>query len=133
MRKLNKLQTYIYLMGAVLMAMGAGCCAFLFYPKVFAWVYLAGAVAFVAMQVEQRYDGQSFVIRRLRRIMLLSGLFFILAGLSLLDTQYGFLKPYMALDTYYTYFYNKWVVLILAGALMQLYTTHRISNELQKD
>ena len=133
MRKLNKLQTYIYLMGAVLMAMGAGCCAFLFYPKVFAWVYLAGAVAFVAMQVEQRYDGKSFVIRRLRRIMLLSGLFFILAGLSLIDTHYLFMKPYFSLETYYTYFYNKWVVLLLAGALMQLYTTHRISNELQKD
>lgn len=115
------------------MAIGAGACAFLVYPKIFAWVYLAGAVAFVAMQVEQRYEGTSFVIRRLRRIMLLSGIFFILAGISLLDTQYYFFKPLMPLQTYLTYVYNKWVALLLAGALMQLYTTHRISNELQKD
>ncbi len=133
MRQLSRLQTYIFLAGAVLMAIGAGACAFLVYPKIFAWVYLAGAVAFVAMQVEQRYEGTSFVIRRLRRIMLLSGIFFILAGISLLDTQYYFFKPLMPLQTYLTYVYNKWVALLLAGALMQLYTTHRISNELQKD
>ena len=51
----------------------------------------------------------------------------------MVDTAYQFLGRYMPLVTYITYFYNKWVMLLLAGAILQLYSTHRISNELQKD
>ena len=36
-------------------------------------------------------------------------------------------------ETYITYFYNKWVVFLLIAALLELYTTHRISHELKKE
>ena len=132
MRQLNKTQSIIMLMGAVLMALGAGCCAFLWHPKVFAWVFITGAIAFVAMQWQQRYEGDNPTIRRLRKILIASGVFFLLAGISLVDTQYYFIARFVSYTSYITYFYNKWVMLMLAGAILQMYSTHRISNELEK-
>ena len=32
-----------------------------------------------------------------------------------------------------TYIHNNWVVLLLIAAIIEIYTTHRISNELKKD
>ena len=133
MRQLSKIETYIYLIGGLLMTVGAGCCAFLLHPKVFSWVYLLGAILFVAMQVRQRYEGDKIVLKRLRRIMLASGVFFIIAGVLLVDTHYHFLVSLMTYQDYIAYIYNKWVIFLLAAAVLQLYSTHRISNELQKD
>ena len=133
MRQLSKIETYIFLVGAVLMTIGAGCCAFLFIPKVFSWVYFLGAILFVTMQARQKYEGDKVVLKRLRRILLASGVFLIIAGVLLVDTHHHFLASLMAYQDYIAYIYNKWVVFLLAGALLQLYSTHRISNELQKD
>ena len=133
MRPLSRTQTIVMLVGGILMAVGAGCCAFLWHQEIFSWVFLIGTIAFVSMQWQQRYDGDNMTIRRLRKIMIASGIFFLLAGLSLVDTHYHFLARFMSWQTYITYFYNKWVMLILAGAFLQLYSSHRISNELQKD
>lgn len=133
MRPLSRTQTIVMLIGGILMAVGAGCCAFLWHQEIFSWVFLIGTIAFVSMQWQQRYDGDNMTIRRLRKIMIASGIFFLLAGLSLVDTHYHFLAKFMSWQTYITYFYNKWVMLILAGAFLQLYSSHRISNELQKD
>ena len=133
MKPLSRTQTIVMLVGGILMAVGAGCCAFLWHQEIFSWVFLIGTIAFVSMQWQQRYDGDNMTIRRLRKIMIASGIFFLLAGLSLVDTHYHFLARFMSWQTYITYFYNKWVMLILAGAFLQLYSSHRISNELQKD
>jgi len=35
--------------------------------------------------------------------------------------------------TYLQYVYHKWVIVLLIAALMQLYVTHRIDHELQKE
>ena len=133
MRPLSRTQTIVMLIGGILMAVGAGCCAFLWHQEIFSWVFLIGTIAFVSMQWQQRYDGDNMTIRRLRKIMIASGIFFLLAGFSLVDTHYHFLARFMSWQTYITYFHNKWVMLILAGAFLQLYSSHRISNELQKD
>lgn len=129
MRPLNKFQTIIYLLGALLMAAGAGL-------TLLGWVgapyvYSLGAIAFVPMQLLQRYEGQSFVIRRLRRIMIVSDVFFLLAGLLMFANQGNFL----GLDhiIYIEYVYNKWVVVLLVAAVLQLYSTHRIDQELKKE
>ena len=133
MRQLSKTQSLIYLIGGVLMTIGAGCSALLWHPEIFCWVYLVGAIMFVSMQVEQKYEGQNTTIRRLRKIMLLSGVFFILAGLSMVDTAYLFSRRFLPTVTYIQYVYNKWVMLLLVAAILQLYTTHRISSELEKE
>ena len=133
MKPLSKLQSMIFMVGGLLMAVGAGGRVFLWHPAIFSWIFLVGAIAFVAMQAQQKYEGSNPTIKRLRKIMLTSGVFFILAGLLMVDNCYLFLTGVVPYLTYVTYFYNKWVMLLLVGAVLQLYSIHRISNELQKD
>lgn len=103
------------------------------------WVFLPGAMAFSAMQARQRYTGRSFVIRRLRRMMLAADVLFVVAALMLLENNYGFLLPLFTsfgvsgVAGYYQYVaHNNWVVVLLIAAVIELYTTHRISGELAK-
>lgn len=134
MKQLSKIQSIVLLVGALLMAIGACSFAVMFQMKIMCWVYLIGAILFVAMQVQQKYEGTNFSIKRLRRIVFFSHVLFILAGVLMVDTAYFFLKPlFSSVNEYITYVYNKWVVLLIIAAIVQLYTTHRISSELKKE
>ena len=129
MKQLNKVQTAIFLLGALLMVIGAG-------TSVLAWgsapyVFSIGALGFASMQMLQRYEGSNFVIRRLRRIQLVSDVFFLLSGLLMIANKGNFLG--ISYITYIEYVYNKWVITLLIAALLQLYSTHRIGRELEKE
>ena len=129
MRPLNSFQIAIYLIGALLMAVGAGASMLAWRPA--PYVFAVGAIAFLSMQVIQRYEGTNFVIRRLRRMMLISDFFFILSAVLMIANTSNFL----GLDyiTYIEYVYNKWVITLLIAAILQLYSTHRIGKELEKE
>jgi TRAP-type C4-dicarboxylate transport system permease small subunit len=79
------------------------------------------------------------VIRRLRRIMIFADILFILAGLLMVENAYNFLLPFFqnhitnGLNAYIIYIMGKWVVLLLVAAILEVYTTHRISHELEKE
>ena len=138
MKQLSKLQSSIFLLGGVLMVVGAACFAFGFiHPKmllVTCWVFLAGTVLFGGIQAMQMYEGPSLVIHRLKRMQYIADIFFVLSGISMVDTVYAFMRNWFSnYETYITYFYNKWVVFLLIAAILELYTTHRISNELKKE
>lgn len=139
MKQLNKIQTFIFILGGVLMVIGAACFAFGFmiYPKMVlytSWLFLLGTVSFSVMQAMQLYEGPSQVIHRLKRIQTVADIFFVLSGISMVDTVYAFARNWFSnYETYITYFYNKWVVFLLVAALIELYTTHRISHELKKE
>ena len=73
MKQLNKIQTSIFILGGVLMVIGAGCFAFgyMIYPQLTlytSWLFLLGTVAFSVMQSIQLYEGSSQVVHRLKRI-----------------------------------------------------------------
>ena len=129
MRQLSKWESYVMLLGGLLMVIGAGANVLFFSwaPYVFA----PGALLFVAMQLRQRYEGRDFTIRRLRRIQIISNVLFLLAGLLMIANQSNFLP----IDQLYyiKYVHNNWVVVLLVAAVLQLYTGHRIANELEKD
>ena len=129
MRQLNSFQTAIYLAGAVLMALGAG--ATILQWTAAPYIYALGAIGFTSMQLLQRYEGTDFTIRRLRRIMIISDLLFLVTAVLMFANQGNALH----LDhlTYLQYVYNKWVITLLIAAILQLYTTHRISHELEKE
>ena len=138
MKQLSKLQSVIFLLGGVLMVVGAACFAFGFiYPKMMlitSWLFLAGTVLFSVIQAMQVYEGPSLIIHRLKRMQYVSDIFFVLSGISMVDTVYAFARHWFSnQETYITYFYNKWVVFLLIAALLELYTTHRISHELKKE
>lgn len=121
------------------MVIGAGCFAFgyMIYPLLTlytSWLFLLGTVAFSVMQSMQLYEGSSQVVHRLKRIQAVADIFFVLSGISMVDTVYAFARNWFSnYETYITYFYNKWVVFLLVAALIELYTTHRISHELKKE
>ena len=129
MKELNKLQTAIFLFGGILMAVGAG-------TTLLGWgsapyIFAIGALGFSSMQMQQRYEGQNFTIRRLRRMMLLSDVLFLVAALLMCASKGNFLG--LSYITYIEYVYNKWVIVLLIAALLQLYSMHRIGSELEKE
>ena len=129
MKELNKIQTAIFLLGGILMAVGAG-------TTLLGWgsapyIYALGALGFASMQMQQHYEGSNFIIRRLRRMMLISDVLFLVAALLMFASKGNFLG--LSYITYIEYVYNKWVIVLLIAALLQLYSMHRIGNELEKE
>jgi hypothetical protein len=129
MRQLSKGEVAVMLLGGLLMVIGAG--ANILFMTWASYVFAPGALLFVAMQLRQRYDGRDFTIRRLRRMLIISDVLFLVAGLLMIANQSNFLP----LDqlSYIKYVHNNWVVVLLVAAVLQLYTSHRITNELEKD
>ena len=83
------------------------------------------------MQMLQRYEGTNVTIRRLRRIMLLSDVLFLVSGVLMFASQDNPLGlPHI---TYLQYVHNKWVGTLLMAALIQLYVVHRLDHELRKE
>ena len=126
------------LAGGILMVAGAGL--YIFAQLVWAaWIFAAGAVAFASMQMLQQYDGQNFTVRRLRRIMLVGDVCFLLAGAFMVENAYHFVMPLFLNNfdngyyVYLNYVHNNWVVLLLVAAILEVYSTHRISSELAKE
>jgi hypothetical protein len=129
MKQLSKWEAYVMLVGGLLMVVGAG--ASVLFCSWAPYVFAPGSLLFVAMQLRQRYEGRDFTIRRLRRIQIISDVLFLVAGLLMIANQSNFLP----LDqlSYIKYVHNNWVVVLLVAAVLQLYTSHRITNELEKD
>lgn len=129
MRQLSKFEGLALLLGGLLMVVGAG--ANVLFCSWAPYVFAPGSLLFVAMQLRQRYEGKDFTIRRLRRIQIISDFLFLVAGLLMLANQ----KNFLGLDqlSYIRYVHNNWVVVLLMAAVLQLYTSHRIANELEKD
>ena len=129
MKQLSKTQTVIYAIGGLLMVVGALLAVLRF--DIAPLLFIPGVVMFVSMQMLQRYDGENINIKRLRRMMLMSDVLLMVSAL-LMYAGHG--NPFQ-LDqiTYVQYIGNNWVVALLIGAVLQLYATHRIGKELEKE
>lgn len=129
MRQMSKTETLLLLLGGVLMVIGSGASVLM---QVWApYVFAPGALLFAAMQMRQTYEGKNITIRRLRRIMLMSDVLFLIAALMMLANQANFLG--LDLLIYIKYVHNNWIIVLLIAAILQLYTSHRIANELEKE
>ena len=129
MRQLNNIETIVMLAGGLLMVIGSG--ASLFLQSWAPYVFAPGALMFAVMQMRQRYEGTNFNIRRLRRMLLLSDVLFLVAALFMFANSGDFL--HLGYLSYIKYVHNNWIVILLVAAILQLYASHRISNELEKD
>ena len=119
----------VMLVGGLLMVIGSG--ASLFMQAWAPYVFAPGALMFAAMQMRQRYDGSNFNIRRLRRMLLLSDALFLVAALLMFANRGNFFGiEYLS---YVKYVHNNWIVVLLVAAILQLYASHRIGSELEKD
>ncbi len=129
MRQLSKIETALLLLGGMLMVIGAG--ASVFQQSWAPYVFAPGALLFASMQMRQSYEGTNFTIRRLRRIMLISDILFLIAALMMFANQANFFG--MDFLIYIKYVHNNWIIVLLLAAILQLYTSHRIANELEKE
>ena len=129
MRQLSSVEVWLMLAGGLLMVIGSG--ASLFLQSWAPYVFAPGAVLFAAMQMRQRYEGSDFTIRRLRKMMLLSDVLFLIAALLMFANESNFLG--LNYLSYIKYVRNNWIVVLLIAAILQLYSSHRIANELEKE
>ena len=128
MKQLNKTESVIFLLGAVLMVIGSG--ANVFMQRWAPYVFAMGVIAFVLMQLKQKYEGSNMVIRRLRHILMTSDFFFLLSAVLMFANMNNLFR--FGQIFYVEYIMNKWVVALLVAAVLQLYATHRIGSELGK-
>ncbi len=134
MRQLNKWQTIVFMLGGMGMVVGAGMFALQFAQQWACWIFLAGALAFASMQWLQRYEGTSITIRRLRRMQVLAGVFFIVTGVLMVDFVHMFMRTWFSdMQTYIQYAYNKWVLTLLIAVVLEVYSMHRLSKELSRE
>ncbi len=129
MKELNKWQNAVFVIGGVLMVIGAGLCVLQL--EIAPYIYAIGSLGFASMQMAQRYEGTDITIRRLRRIMILSDLLFLLSAFLMFASKGNIFG--ISQIVYVEYIYNKWVITLVIAALIQLYAVHRIDHELKKE
>lgn len=109
----KSLRQMAYAVGGLLMVAGA-----LLYVTRWAgapWLFIGGALLFGGAQLADRYTGDSFVVRRLRRQQMMASFLLVLTGVLMLVLSH-----------------NEWVVCLLVAAVIELYTSFRIPQELEK-
>lgn len=110
----KKLYNLIYMVGGVLLVVGAA----LYITK---WagapyIYLAGSFMFGAMQMLDRYTGTNWMLRRLRRLQVAGAIVLMGAGVAMLACKH-----------------NEWIMGLLVGCILELYTAFRIPQEYEKE
>ena len=121
MKPLNRLQNICFQGGALLILVGIILWIphFTFAP----YIFTVGACLFAVMQFLQKYEGRSFVVRRLRRQQLAGAVMLVVTGAMMIGSFFHL--PYTTR--------NEWVVALLIAAVFELYTAFRIPVELKKE
>ncbi|MBO4598775.1 MAG: hypothetical protein IKX93_08420 [Bacteroidaceae bacterium] len=122
MKKLKDWQVMMMSAGMILVLIGVGC--YFFHQWAAYVVYGVGVLMFVPMQLMQRYDGSNFILRRLRRMQIISDVLFLATGMLM------FLNGKFILNMYIR---NEWMLALTVATILQLYTAFRIPVELEKD
>ena len=129
MRQLNKIENTILLLGAVMMVIGSG--ANIFAQSWAPYVFGMGTVGYVLMQLKQKYEGSNVALKRLRRMVIISDVCLLLAAVMMFANMDNLFR--LDAVTYIKYVHNNWVVVLLVAAMLQLYTSLRISKEILKN
>lgn len=120
MKKLNDFQLFIYRLGGVLILLGI-----VLNPlqnSLAPYIYCIGALMFASMQLLARYEGESIVIRRLRRQQIFGALLLLVSGALMFGQQFRLM--YMR--------NNEWLMALLIAAVFEIYAAFRIPAELKK-
>ena len=121
MRRLNKIQNFVFMAGAVLLLAGAAV-----YPTDWLYaffMYAVGACAFAGMQLWAAYDGDNLVVRRLRRQQIFGAVLLVCTAvcMAMRTFDFGFARG------------HEWMVCLAVACVLELYTAFRIPAELEKE
>lgn len=98
------------IVGALLLLIGAALMITGWPPA--PYIYCIGALLFASMQMADRYEGDDFIVRRLRRQQLFSSLMLLVTGVLMFIERH-----------------NGWIVTLTIAALIQLYTAFRMPEK----
>lgn len=76
------------------------------------YMYCVGALLFVSMQMIDRYEGNDFVVKRLRRQQLFGAVMLLVTGVLMFVEQH-----------------NGWIATLTIAALLELYTAFRMPDK----
>lgn len=122
MKPLSKIQNLIYCIGGILLLVGAVMPLFLVHVSVAPYVFCAGTLMFSSMQLLAAYEGDDFVVRRLRRQQILGALLLVASGVLFL---LGHLQPAWLQG-------DEWLLLLTIAAVLEVYTAFRLPAALAK-
>lgn len=123
MKELNKIQNIAFQIGGLLLVVGAIMPMLPEISSHAATTFTLGALLFGSMQLLQRYEGSSVVLRRLRRQQIIGAAFLIVTAAFMLMRQYNF-GPCQN---------DEWKITLLVAVILELYTAFRIPQELDKE
>lgn len=110
----KKIYNLIYVLGGILLVLGAA----LYITKwaLAPYLYITGSFMFGAMQMLDRYTGNNWILRRLRRQQVAGAIVLMIAGVAMLACKQ-----------------NEWIMCLLVGCILELYTAFRIPQEYEKE
>lgn len=76
------------------------------------YVYCVGALLFAAMQMADRYEGDDYTVKRLRRQQLLGSIMLLVTGVMMFVERH-----------------NGWIVTLTIAAVLQLYAAFRMPEK----
>lgn len=110
----KKIYNSIYMIGGILLVVGAAL--YITQWALAPYLYLVGSFMFGAMQMADRYTGKNWMLRRLRRQQILGAIVLMITGIAMLVCKH-----------------NEWIVTLLVGCILELYTAFRIPQEYEKE
>ncbi len=123
MKQLNNIQNILFQVGGILLVAGAILPMVPALSSHASMVFAIGALLFGSMQMLQRYEGNNFVIKRLRRQQLLGAILLMVTACLMIMKRYQ-LGPLRA---------DEWKIVLIVAAILELYTAFRIPYELEKE
>ena len=123
MKPLSHFQNTIFVLGGILLIVGALAPLFTWLREYAPYIYTCGALMFSTMQLVQRYEGQDIVIRRLRRQQMLGAILIPVSVIVLLisDMRCARLSG------------GEWKLVLLIAVVLELYTAFRLPQELERE
>ena len=106
----SKLQTILMATGASILLVGASLMITKWSSA--PYLYCIGALLFAAAQLTDRYEGDDFVVKRLRRQQLFGCLMLLITGVLMFIERH-----------------NGWIATLTIAALLELYTAFRMPNK----
>lgn len=119
---MNKIQSFLYMIGGILLLCGAAMPLFDFLQEYAHIIYSIGAVLFSAMQFSQSNESKDYIVRRLRRQQMIGLVFLLLAAVMMWMSKYQ-ISPFRA---------DEWKLALTIGAIIQVYTAFRIPAAINK-
>lgn len=117
-----KLQNIIFQIGGLLLVAGAIMPMVPGMSNMAALCFAIGALCFAGMQMLQRYDGKNVILRRLFRQQKLGALLIIVSAAMMNLPQYF---PELLQG-------DEWKVTLIVAAVLEVYTSFRIPQEMEK-